>query len=144
MTARLYYSMPKNVPCGLCILRVGLSLVLLWFGTQQLFFPADWISYVPDWAVLFSAFSPSALVLLNGGIEIACGILILLGVLIRTASFLMAVHLALIILSLGYNATAVRDLGLAFGFVTLALAGGGAFTLEYLPKRPPPKSPPRA
>lgn len=137
--------MPKNVPWGLCILRVGLSLVLLWFGTQQLLFPVDWISYVPDWAVSITALSTSALVLLNGGIEIACGILILLGVLIRVASLLMAVHLALIILSLGYNATAVRDLGLAFGFMALALAGGGALTLEYLPRRPQlPKSPPRA
>ena len=121
----------KNIPWGLFIIRAGLSGVLLWFGGQQLLVPEDWIGYVPDWASTLGMVSPSVIVLVNGSAEILCGLLILLGVFTRLVALLMGIHLVLIAFSLGNNATAVRDWGLAASFLGLALTGGGALSLEY-------------
>ena len=121
----------KNIPWGLFVLRAGLAGVLLWFGTQQLIASDDWIGYVPDWMASFGAVSPAVIVLVNGSVEIICGLLILLGVFTRLAALLMGLHLIMIAISLGNNATAVRDWGLAFSFLGLALTGGGALSLEY-------------
>lgn len=121
----------KNIPWGLFLIRVGISGVLLWFGTQQLLDNATWIGYVPDWVVSLNILSAGAIVLLNGSAEILCGILLLLGVFTRFVALLMGIHLVLIAASLGNNATAVRDWGLAFAALGLALTGGGALSLEY-------------
>lgn len=117
--------MPSNAPWGLFVIRVGLAGVLIWFGTQELFAPNDWIGYVPDWAIPLSPVSLPALVLINGSVEVVCGLLILLGVYTRIAALFMGLHLILIASSLGYNATAVRDWGLVLALLGIALAGGG-------------------
>ena len=121
----------KSIPWGLFVIRAGIAGVLFWFGFQELLAPEDWVGYVPDWIVSLGMLSSGAIVLLNGTLEVLCGILILLGVFTRPAALIMGLHLALIALSLGNNATAVRDWGLAFASIGLALTGGGALSLEY-------------
>lgn len=121
----------KNIPWGLFIIRIGLAGVLFWFGVQEILAPEDWVGYVPDWVISVGMVSPAVIVLLNGSLEVLCGLLILLGVFTRFAALLMGLHLALIAFSLGNNATAVRDWGLAFALIGLAFTGGGALSLEY-------------
>jgi uncharacterized membrane protein YphA (DoxX/SURF4 family) len=127
--------MDRNAAWGLFVIRIGLSGVLLWFGTREIFTPAEWIGYVPMWAVALSGVSAASIVLLNGILEIISGLLILLGVFTRLAALAMGLHLVLIAFSLGYNSIAVRDMGLAAAFFGIALAGGGAYSLTSLRSR---------
>lgn len=120
---------------GLLVIRVGLSGVLLWFGAQQMLAPQDWVGYIPEELLALTPVGAQTWVLLNGSAEIAFGTLLFLGVFVRAAALVMGIHLALIAYSLGYTAVAVRDWGLAFALLGLALTGGGMLSAEQKASR---------
>ena len=117
-------------PYGITIIRFGLSGVLVWFGASQLMDAASWVGYVPEFIPSLLGIPVTTLVLANGSVEIACGILLLLGVFTRVVAFVMGVHLALIAASLGNTAVAVRDWGLAAAFTGLVFTGAGAWSVD--------------
>lgn len=97
-----------------CILRVGLAIVLFWFGGSQIIDPSKWVFFIPEWVIALSPISPELIVLLNGGVEIILGAFILFGIFVRASALIVALHLFGIALSLGNTASGIRDLGLAF------------------------------
>lgn len=101
------------------ILRIGVALVLFWFGGSQLLNPAGWTEYLPEWLTGISPISPEVLVLVNGGVEVILGAFILLGMYVRISAFIVALHLFGIGISLGNTPSGIRDIGL--GFMALAL-----------------------
>ena len=110
-------------------LRLGVSLVFLWFGSQQLMNPRDWTSYLP----LFTSswpFQTTTLVTFNGIFEIIFGTLLLIGFYTRLSSFLLALHLFMIILSVGYNEIGVRDFGLFMAALTIFFWGEDEWCLN--------------
>lgn len=115
---------------GITIIRIGMTGMLLWFGVQELLHPMNWEGYVPDFVMSISGLSEHTIILANGAVEVACGALLLLGVYTRVVAFVMAVHVALIGVSLGYSAIAVRDLGLAAALFGLVFTGPGALAVE--------------
>jgi uncharacterized membrane protein YphA (DoxX/SURF4 family) len=122
--------MDGHVPYGITIIRVGLSGVLLWFGANQLIDVESWIGYVPEFVPVLLGIPAGTLVLANGAIEIASGILLLLGAFSRIVAFVMGVHLVLIAASLGNTAVAVRDWGLAAALIGLVFTGAGAWSVD--------------
>lgn len=96
------------------VLRVGLAIVLFWFGINQILDPSKWVFFIPEWVVQISPISAELIVLLNGGVELVLGAFILLGIFLRVSSLLVALHLFLIALSLGNSPSGIRDVGLAF------------------------------
>ncbi len=124
-----------SVGLGLLIMRVGLSGVLIWFGAQQLLSPQDWTGYIPEEILDLSHVGAQTWVLINGSAEIALGTLLFLGVFVRVAALIMGLHLVMIAYSLGYTAVAVRDWGLAFALLGLALTGGGMLSAEQKTSR---------
>jgi uncharacterized membrane protein YphA (DoxX/SURF4 family) len=68
------------------VLRIGLSLVFLWFGTQQLLNTGMWTGLIPDWITSASGFEAATFVYFNGAFEIIFGICLL--VLSRTSATL--------------------------------------------------------
>ena|SRR3989338_2733959 len=118
----------KYPPFAPAVLRIGLSLVILWFGFSQLTDQQSWLSYVPAsmqqmHARMMGFPEPSTFVLLNGAFEVALGVLLLSGVWIRPVAALLALHMLGIMLSLGYNEIAIRDFGLMAGFIAVMLHG---------------------
>lgn len=99
---------------GYLVLRVGLAIVLFWFGGAQILNPSNWTFFLPEWLVNISPVSSELLVLLNGGVEIVLGAFILLNILPRISAALVALHLFGIALSLGNTPSGIRDVGLAF------------------------------
>jgi len=97
-----------------CVLRVGLAIVLFWFGVNQILDPSKWVFFIPEWVVQASPISAELIVLLNGGVELVLGAFILFGIFLRISSLIVALHLFGIALSLGNSPSAIRDLGLAF------------------------------
>jgi len=127
------------------LLRIGLSLVFLWFGFNQLLFPESFLGYLPEWVMghardsiphymmVMMSYLPenlSILIIVNGIFEITFGTLLLLGVFTRISSLVLAAHLAFIAVSLGYNDVAVRDFGLVIAALSVFLHGPDEKSLD--------------
>lgn len=108
------------------VLRLGLSLVFLWFGINQLISPDMFFGYVPSWM----AINPSTLIFVNGIFETVVGVMLLLGILTRLCAFAFIVHLMVIIIGLGYNDVAIRDVGLLLATLSVFLQGSDAWCLD--------------
>ena len=96
------------------ILRIGIVLVLFWFGINQVIDPSKWVFFIPDWVINNSPISPELIIVLNGGVELVLGTFILLGIFLRISAFIIALHLFSIAASLGNTPSGIRDVGLAF------------------------------
>jgi uncharacterized membrane protein YphA (DoxX/SURF4 family) len=103
---------------GITLLRIALAFVFLWFGFSQISDAALWTSFVPPWTSAIA--SAGTMVYLNGIFEVITGSLLALGI-----------HLIVISASLGFTAIGVRDFGLGFATIALALIGTDRFALSY-------------
>ncbi len=112
----------KMQTVGLFVLRIGLALVFLWFGTQQILHPDKWTALVPIWAHV-SFLTVKQLVLLNGVLEIVAAIFLILNFWTRIVALLLALHLFSTAFSFGLNPTGVRDFGLAMSTLALFFLG---------------------
>ncbi len=110
-------------------IRIGLGLVMLWFGSQQLMDAKDWVGYLPSWMGAFSV-SSVTIVHLNGWFEVAFGSLLILGFYARFVALLLALHLFGITMTVGYNEIGVRDFGLSFALLSAAFSGAGKLSLD--------------
>ncbi len=113
------------------VARIGLSLVFLWFGINQLINPALFEGYVPA----FLGTIAHAVVLGNGIAEVILGLLLFAGLFTRIVALLLAIHLAAITISLGFGEIAVRDFGLFCATLAVALWGEDTFSLRQLMKK---------
>jgi len=111
------------------ILRWSMSGVFLWFGFHQMQDTSAWVSYVPDWALIFGL-SKQMLVLMNGWIEIVAGLMLLAGFYIRPVALLLGLHLAVIAYSLGGGPITIRDFGLAIATITVFLRGADPLSVD--------------
>lgn len=121
-------------PYAPLLLRVSLSAVFLWFGTSQLGNPSMWTSTVPDWATNLSGMNAQTIILLNGIFEVLAASLLIIGIAVRPIALLLAAHLFVIALEFGLSPTGVRDFGLTFATLSLALSGEDRFCFGYTPK----------
>jgi len=121
--------MKGNPAAAFLVLRLGLAFVFIWFGISQLANPADWTSFLPEWAASLP-FSAEAFVQMNAWFEIVFAALLVLGLWTRLAALLLGLHLVGIALAIGYNSVAIRDIGLAAACFALALGGAGRFAID--------------
>jgi uncharacterized membrane protein YphA (DoxX/SURF4 family) len=111
------------------VLRAGMVALFLWFGFSQLTAPADWTSWLPTWTASLPL-PATALVLLNGGLEVVLGLALALGFWTRVVAALLALHLLLIAYEIGYNDIGVRDFCLAIATAAVAAHGPDRYTLD--------------
>lgn len=111
------------------VLRIGMALVFLWFGSQQLMNAGDWVGYVPEWATSILPVSSIAFVLFNGVCEVAGGIALILGLWTRLVALLLTIHMALITMAVGYNTIGVRDFGLTVATCAVFLFGKDSWSI---------------
>lgn len=104
------------------IVRIGMSLVFLWFGLNQIFDGDSFIGYLPQIAYNLPI-QPITIVLLNGIFETIFGMCLLVGILTRISAIILGLHLIGIIASLGYNEIAIRDIGLMIATLSIAVNG---------------------
>ena len=110
------------------ILRIGLGLVLLYFGINQLIDPSKWTTLLPS-------FLGEGFIIFNGIFEIVLATFLILGLFTRVAALIFALHLILIMTQLGYGDSMARDLGLFFSTIALAFLGSDYLSLDALRKR---------
>ena len=116
------------------IIRIGISLVFLWFGLNQIFNSNYFLGYLPDFAFELPI-KPTMLVLMNGVFETIFAILLLLGFYTRITALLLAIHLAGITINLGFNEIGVRDFGLTLATFAVFLNGPDQCSIDLRKKR---------
>lgn len=112
--------------------RLGVGFVFLLLGIQQFLFTEQWTSWLPEWLV--KALPDSALavrvILINAAIDSVLGLALLLGIFTRIVAILMIIHLVGVLLALGYNDIAIRDLGILLAAIAVAIHGPDRWCLE--------------
>jgi uncharacterized membrane protein YphA (DoxX/SURF4 family) len=116
------------------VLRIGIALVFLWFGVQQIINPSIWVGYIPESLVGIFSLSALKLVYLNGLFEIVFASALLLGYFTKFAALLLALHMLDITYVVGFDAVGVRDFGLAIATVAIFMFGVDRFSLDYFCK----------
>jgi len=116
------------------IARYGVGIVFFLFGIDQLIRPETWITWIPQYALNLGV-SAKTLIYFNGIFDLIIGLSLLSGFLVRFASFLGILHLGGIILSLGYNDVAIRDLGLLLVLISIFLHGPDRWCLQKKKKK---------
>ena len=112
------------------VLRIALAMVMLWFGSQQYLNTGAWLAYVPASVVSLTGLSATALVYLNGALELVLGIALLVGWGTRWVALILMLHLLDIAYIVGYGEIAVRDFGLAMGLLSVAMHGADALSID--------------
>lgn len=114
---------------GPILLRVGLCLVFLWFGSNQLMHPENWVRIVPAWAASIFG-SAETTVHINGYVEIILSLILLAGIQVRVVAFILGLHLIGIASTFGLSPTGVRDWGLCLASFSVFLNGADAWCLD--------------
>lgn len=98
------------------ILRLALAFVFIWFGTDKFIHPDYWLNaWTPVWfKEILDRLNFGALnfIYLNGIFEIVVGIGLVFNIFVKLFSFLAALFLTAVILTVGFNEVIVRDVGL--------------------------------
>jgi uncharacterized membrane protein YphA (DoxX/SURF4 family) len=112
------------------ILRIGIALVFLWFGSQQIINANMWTNLIPAWITSASGINAIALVHLNGAFEIVFGLCLFLGYFTRVSAFLLALHMLDITFIVGYTSIGIRDFGLSIATISIFLHGIDSWCLD--------------
>lgn len=113
------------------VLRIGIALVFLWFGAQQLTNVGAWTRLIPESIISMSDLTATTLVHFNGAFEVVFGLVLLVGFFTRITSFLLALHMLSIMFTVGYGPIGVRDFGLSMATIAIFLHGADSFCMGY-------------
>ena len=114
-------------------LRIGLAFVLFWFSFNQFSSPESWSGLVPNYLSFISTIN---VVYMNASFELIIGTLLLLGLFTRIVAAIFTLHLIPIILTLGIDSpSAIRDIGILFATLSLALSGSDYLSLDSVLKK---------
>lgn len=120
----------RNKKFAPIIVRIGLSLVFLWFGAQQMMEPNAWTGLIPNWITSVFGISALAFIYFNALFEIIFGLCLLVGFFTRIVALLLALHLLSIMFTVGYNDVGVRDFGLAMATLSIFLFGADDWSFD--------------
>jgi uncharacterized membrane protein YphA (DoxX/SURF4 family) len=112
------------------VLRVGIAVVFMWFGYHQLINQTMWISLIPHWMISLTGMSARTIVIANGVFEVLMSLLLIFGYRLRTVGILLSLHLLMIICDVGLSAIGMRDVGLMFATISIALYGADAHSVD--------------
>lgn len=130
MKDKLYTCISKLQIIAPTVLRIGMSMVILWFSIEQILHTQAWTAYVPDYAVSMSHLSAITLVYLNAVFELVFGLLLLFGIQTRISALLLSLHLFEIMFVVGYGEIGVRDFGLAVALLVVFMNGPDEYCIQ--------------
>jgi uncharacterized membrane protein YphA (DoxX/SURF4 family) len=113
--------MEKTRKAAPVVLRLGMSLVFLWFGWHQISDTALWANMIPAFYTNLTGVSAQTFVLINGWFEVVFGTLLLLGIFPKITALLLALHMLHVTFTVGYNGVGVRDFGLSMAMISVFL-----------------------
>ena len=72
------------------LLRIGLSLVFLYFGFMQISSPDEWAGFVPSYALVFNL-TANNFVIMNAIMELTLSLFLILGLYTRFSSLILSI-----------------------------------------------------
>lgn len=111
------------------VLCIGLGLVFLYFGFQQVYSPDAWAGFIPSF-LSQGVMTVNNWVMLNGVLELTLGIFLIIGLYTRFSALILSVHLFFIALSIGFTPIGVRDFGLAVATFVIFLNGAHPYGVD--------------
>lgn len=111
------------------LLRIGMAIVFVYFGTSQLQHPQSFVGWLPKEVGLIPI-QPTTFVALNGAFETFFGVLLLFGIWTRISAALLGLHLLGITFTIGFTEVGIRDLGLSLATLALAMFGTTPMSIE--------------
>ncbi len=112
------------------VLRVGIALVIIWFGLEQMKDFEAWSGIIPSWATSLTGLSAVTIVKINAWSEVVFGLAHLLGIYTRITGLILTLHMATITFIVGYNPTGVRDFGVTIGALASFMHGVSPLSLD--------------
>lgn len=109
-------------------LRISLGILFLFFGIDKLINPNSWIGWVPRW--IWGVMDIDFFILSQGILEALIGALLVGGLFTRIVAAIASILMLLIIVSIGFNDIAIRDIGLLGASLSLILLGGGELSVD--------------
>ncbi|MBI4147943.1 DoxX family membrane protein [Candidatus Woesearchaeota archaeon] len=116
------------------ILRIAVGLTYLLVGIDQIQHPENWQGYLAPWAQEFLNADHKEFFFQNGIFDAVLGGVLLLGFLTRYAAMLAVLHLVMVLLNIGYNEIAIRDLGILLSALALSLYQKTPYSIDALRK----------
>ena len=113
--------------------RYGVGIVFFIFGIDQLVRPGAWIAWVPSYVINFGTnfgMNNISFIYFNGLFDLIIGFLLIIGIFVRIVALIGALHVAGIIISLGYSDISVRDFGLLLILISVFLNGPDELCLD--------------
>lgn len=108
---------------ALVLLTAGNVIVFVLFGAEKLYRPQNWIDWMPEWINGLAGLPVARWLTVIGITEILMALFLLLPVrrLRQLGALLISLHLFGIILEIGWNEIAIRDIGLLTGSLALLM-----------------------
>ena len=108
-----------NKKISYILLRTGLGLVFLLIAIDEIRKPLIWAAFIPLFLKNLLPFGVQYFIYFNALFEILISLSLFSGFLIKYTSILGALHMLVIVISLGFNDLAFRDFGLFMAFLAV-------------------------
>lgn len=132
---KLNNSDPKSAATVSTVLRIGLGIVFIVFGTWKAITPVAWVIFLPNWVSdaveNIEALNALGALRMMGFVEAVLGLQMFLGLFTKATAVICTFMLAGIIFHVGFDQVGVRDAGLLFAALALSFAGGGPWSLDH-------------
>lgn len=97
---------------ALPILRIGLGITFVWIGVLILQAPLAWGGYLKPWVTSLLPVPLEQAMLSTGALDIVIGALLIVNIFPWIAALAASGHLVIVLLTSGFTAVTVRDVGL--------------------------------
>lgn len=103
------------------ILRIGLAVTFFWIGVLIWRSPAEWATFIQPWAAKLISGSLVFAMQQTAILDMAVGVLLLVSPLVWLGALLGALHLAIVLITVGVNGITIRDVGLVSATIALCI-----------------------
>ncbi len=113
-------------------LRVGMAIVFLWIGILIFKNPTGWGEYLQPWALALLPIPIAQAMIGTAILDVIVGALLLIDILTWFAAFLGALHILIVLTTVGITDITIRDIGLLVGVIALMIESLPQFILNKI------------
>lgn len=123
-------------------IRIGVGFIFFYFGIDKFFHTQAWMNWIPPKLTFILPISTQTFTYILGIIEMTIGLFIFLGFLTRIFALLASLNLLAIIITVGFNEIAARDIAILAASISLIFSGSKILCLDGLLRKKKEKKEP--
>ncbi|MEK6860422.1 MAG: DoxX family protein [Nanoarchaeota archaeon] len=113
-------------------IRIGIGFVFFYFGIDKFFHTQAWMNWIPPKLTFILPISAQTFTYILGVIEMVIGLFVFIGFFTRIFATIASVILLAIIVSIGFNEVAARDITILITTISLIFSGSNIFCIDNL------------